>query len=417
MDAIDAALFHLQNKILSKPSIDIRHRLLGVRMFDEFTTSNAEAEHSSLKSRGLGVNVHTSLTDLFLKTMKAAEIRSSDKQQNNVSDLQKTDTATYSNLSQHVTRNCYKQIIGRIQCSLKCISKQNDSMNWVVIYVRDYRETLNANAELHYLPLIKRKRYVHNDNGMLYCSCKTMERFGYPCHHLLHVIGCTKIDEIKLEWIHIRWFKKYIVEHCEVTTDKDTEASYRYLYDNHPNGLKDTTSNDMDVSFPVLRGPEGMNVTSILFDVPDFQFLCRKTGEFWHERNKSTNPELNAVLSRNDPNTIEREINLSQSQNIIFQNNDSEDEEDVISTDTNRDCFTIFKRAQSLSECDKTKQAELYNLLNNFVKRHEFDHNDNDKVFSNRKKDELTTISSNRIIHTNKRGPKLKRFKAAYERK
>ena len=116
-------------------------------------------------------------------------------------------------------------------------------------------------------------------------------------------------------------------------------------------------------------------------------------------------------------NTIEREINLSQSQNIIFQNNDSEDEEDVISTDTNRDCFTIFKRAQSLSECDKTKQAELYNLLNNFVKRHEFDHNDNDKVFSNRKKDELTTISSNRVIHTNKRGPKMKRFKAAYERK
>lgn len=386
-------------------------------MFDEFTTSNAEAEHAALKSRGLGIDNHISMTDLFIKTTKAADIRSSDKQQHNVSDLEKTDTATYSNLSQHVTRKCYKEMIGRIKCSLKCISKQNNSMNWEVIYVRDYRETLNADTELHYLPMIKRKRYVTIHDGMLCCSCKTMERFGYPCHHLLHVIGCTKIDDIKLEWIHIRWFKKYLVEHCEPSTDKDTEASYRYLYDNHPNGLKDTTSNDMDVSFPVFRGPEGMNVTSKLFEVSDFQFFCRKTGIFWHHSNKSSNAELNAVLTQNDPNTIEREINLSQSQNTFFENNDSEDEEDFNSTCLNADCYSLFKRAQSLCECDKAKQAELYHVLNNFVKRHEFDHNDNDKVMSHREKDELTTISSNRIIHSNKGGPKLKRLKAAYERK
>ena len=93
---IENCLFHLQNNILTKPSLDVRHRLLDVRMFDEFTTSNAESEHAALKSRGTGITNLTTLTDLFLKSMKSAEMRTYDKEVKNNKDLEKTETTTHA---------------------------------------------------------------------------------------------------------------------------------------------------------------------------------------------------------------------------------------------------------------------------------------------------------------------------------
>ena len=37
-------------------------------MFDEYTTSNAESEHASLKKKSLGVNANASMTTLAKKT-------------------------------------------------------------------------------------------------------------------------------------------------------------------------------------------------------------------------------------------------------------------------------------------------------------------------------------------------------------
>ena len=66
---------------------------------------------------------------------------------------------------------------------------------------------------MHFLPLIQRKRYVKlNKDNLLQCSCKRYERYGYPCHHLFHVLGCKETSEIQREWIHIRWYKEYKYE-------------------------------------------------------------------------------------------------------------------------------------------------------------------------------------------------------------
>ncbi len=420
---IEDALFHLQNNILTKPSLDIRHRLLDVRMFDEFTTSNAESEHASLKSRGTGVNNKTSLKDLFLKSMKAAEMRSNDKDLKNITDLEKTDINTNAELSKHVTKHCFNEMVQRVELSKRCISKQTDMTHWIVIYMPTQLQKLQPNVPLHFLPRIKRKRYVTITNGVLNCSCKTMERFGYPCHHLLHVMAVPSIHDIKSEWIHIRWFKKYLVEYCEPSIEEKVQKQYDYMYTNHPNGVQCVPTSNSYITYPILRGPEDIRMSSLLFDVPDFQLLSRTARMLWIQQNKSSNKLLNQMLRKNDPNIFEKEINLSQSQQSIdeLMTNDFDiqlddlDNEDVELESNNLDCFSLWKRAQSLCEKDKSKKLELYKLLEGFVITNETNHNDNEKLLARRDKDTTTTISSNKIIHNNKSGAKRSRYKAFFE--
>ena len=50
-DQVENVLHEIQTTILSHESFSIQPKILGIRMFDEFTTSNAEAEHASLKKK------------------------------------------------------------------------------------------------------------------------------------------------------------------------------------------------------------------------------------------------------------------------------------------------------------------------------------------------------------------------------
>lgn len=413
-------MHHLRNSILTKPSLDIRHRLLEERMFDEYTSSNAESEHSALKSKSLGISNLTSLTDLFIKSMKAAETRGNDKKLYNEGDLETVHSKSHAVLSQHVTRYCFKEMMRRVELSLRCISKQNNRSQWEVIYMPTQQDALQTNPTLHYLPRIKRKRYVQIYNGVLCCSCKTMQRYGYPCHHLLHVIQCRNINDFKLDWIHIRWYKRYLIEHHEPATSNTTQTQYQYLYDQHLNGLPCTARmlDDSNISFPVLKGPTNMHVQPHMFEIPDFQLLCRKTGQLWHEQNKSSNETLNAILRKSDPNTVEKEIYLSQTQEEEYALDDDNNinEDCQYPCNMSADCFALFKRAQSLTEGNKNKQQELHNLLSHFVTQNEIDHEDNNIVLANRNEGEVTTISSNKMIYKTSGGPKRKRYKSFHEK-
>ena len=86
------------------------------------------------------------------------------------------------------------------------------------------------------------------------------------------------------------------------------------MYTNHPNGIKYVPASNSYVSYPILRGPEDIRMSSLLFDVPQFQLLSRTARMLWIEQNKSNNKLLNQMLRKNDPNIFEKEINLSQSQ-------------------------------------------------------------------------------------------------------
>ena len=139
-----------------------------------------------------------------------------------------------------------------VQCATRCISKQSDRSNWIVIFMPTKNQTVQPNADLHFLPRIKRKRYVTITNSVLHCSCKKMERFGYPCHHLLHVMAVPSIHDIKSEWIHIRWFKKYLVEYCEPSIEEKVQIAKIHLLPKQikEHGLK---KGDVKISNAVLE--------------------------------------------------------------------------------------------------------------------------------------------------------------------
>ena len=106
-------------------------------MFNEYTNSNAEAEHSALKSSGVGIQANGTLADVAAKSFKHGERRSTLKTQKQATDLHKTDTETYCDLSTSVVRNAFEQVRLNLELSRSCVSKRVDSKQWYVFYCRN----------------------------------------------------------------------------------------------------------------------------------------------------------------------------------------------------------------------------------------------------------------------------------------
>ena len=73
------ALHWISNHVLVHESFSIRPSLVHRFMFDELTTSNAEAEHSALKRSSLGISHKDSMHTLFYKTNMDAHRKSSQR--------------------------------------------------------------------------------------------------------------------------------------------------------------------------------------------------------------------------------------------------------------------------------------------------------------------------------------------------
>ena len=256
-------------------------------------------------------------------------------------------------------------------------------------------------------------------DGFLSCSCKTYERYGYPCHHLLHVLKATSTHDIKKEWIHIRWSKDYLVNHFHPNTTNEQLKLYSYLYHNHPVGIK-FISNSMN-SYPVFT-PSMQSIHLSMFNVPSHQFLSRTTKSLWIEANKSDDANLNKLLHGKISNMIEHSITLSQEQkhlndldNIQFEN--SNDDSDITDNETVKDYneqFALFKRAHALCSDNIDDHKEFHSLLTTFVRSKEINHNDNVRILGKRNHGETVMISSNKIVNKKKRS--TKRTKAGYEK-
>ena len=427
-DQVENALHEIKNGIIDQPTFTIRHHVLGLRMFDEFTSSNAEAEHSALKRSSLGMNANQKVTTLFEKTDMSAENKSMLRHNFQANNLDMMNVQTQCLISKLFVKKCYDALAKNCDLATKCVSKQVDKNNWIVIYRRMW--THNYNYYLHFLPMIQRKRYVKCTNGYLSCSCKMYERYGYPCHHMLHIVQCFKTNDIKREWIHIRWSKDYLLNYLNSSTSKEHNDIYDKLYDNQPKGIKHIYHDC--ATYPQYKGFENSSVCTTMFDVPDSQFMCQRTLSLWVESNKTNDPELMELLNRDDHEMISQDVILSQQQNdLIIQsqtddfqlndnnNNDMEsnvesqinDDEEVKNWNDN---VGLLKRAFQLAGGNVNKHRQLYNCLNNFILEHEINHDDNDEVFANRDKDDVVIISSNRIV--NKRHKSMKRKKASYEK-
>ena len=255
--------------------------------------------------------------------------------------------------------------------------------------------------------------------GFLSCSCKTYERYGYPCHHLFHVLECNKTSDIQKEWIHIRWTKDYVLNYLHPDTNDIRNHMYDKLYSNQPIGIKHVVSNTLQ--YPIYNGFDGISINTTMFNVPDSQFMSQNNRMLWIEQNKTNCPELNALLQTEEVPMINNTIVLSQSQQQhidndkqINENNDFivDDNEDDDLEPSNNDIMSftenngLFKRAFDLAGNDVDKHRKLYNMLSDFVIENEISHNDNAIVLKKRSNDDVINISSNKIVNTSHRSNK-----------
>ena len=124
---------------------------------------------------------------------------------------------------------------------------------------------------------------------------------------------------------------------------------FSYLYKHHPVGIK--RSQNSLLSLPIFT-PSSIEVHSSMFDVPDSQFVSRTTNTLWIQQNKSSNEDVNKILTKKIKNMIEQSLHISQEQEYfanmesdLFQ---SDNEESQNCVNSYHEQFALFKRAHSL---------------------------------------------------------------------
>ena len=137
---------------------------MSVRMFDTYTTTNAEAEHSALKCASVGVSANDTMTALAQKTNCQAIRRTNQRVLHQTKDLQSTDTKSKCALSKVIVKQCFNAISQNLDLAKQCISKQTSNTSWTVFY--QCPTGMSSKLHLHYLPIVRRVRYVTLQSGM-----------------------------------------------------------------------------------------------------------------------------------------------------------------------------------------------------------------------------------------------------------
>ena len=268
---------------------------------------------------------------------------------------------------------------------------------------------------------------------MLLCSCQTFQRYGYPCHHIFHVMNIYSTEQVKKEWIHIRWFKHYTSHYLSSEATREQNKLYDSLINMHPIGPR-FYPQEYD-NYPYYKGFEGKNVTNQMFPSSNFVLLCRKTNTCWIRQNNTTDPAIKQLIESKDANLVSVNIELSQQQELIhsqsiednenensfYLDNDNDNSIEINTYPKDHPIFTdkmaMFKRASDLCGNDIDKHKQLYEMLHSFVSSNEIDNCDNDKVLAKRKahiNGGTTIISFNKVLNTTQRS--TKRIKACHEK-
>ena len=268
--------------------------------------------------------------------------------------------------------------------------------------------------------------YLFVIQDLLMCSCRRYERYGYPCHHMFHVMKVYKTEEVKKEWIHIRWFKHYTSHYLHPDSTNQQNELYNKLIVMYPKGPR-FYAQHYD-TYPHFEAFDGKVVTAHMFPSSNFYFCCRKTNTCWIRQNNTDDSAIKQLIQSKTPDLVSVDVNLSQEQEHIHsqthleddnafdmdQNNDNND--DICAYRKDHPIYTdkmaMFRRASDLCGNDVEKHKELYEMLHGFVSSNEMNNGDNDKILAKRKAENYsvpTLISSNKVINTTHRSTKRKK--------
>lgn len=112
---------------------EARPSLIHRIMFDELTTSNAEAECLAVKISSFGIGHCDTLYQLFQKSNIDAEAKLIQRINCQINYLNIVDTVTLCPLSRYAVNPIF-QILKLINLRTKCLSKQFDCDGWVFSY-------------------------------------------------------------------------------------------------------------------------------------------------------------------------------------------------------------------------------------------------------------------------------------------
>ena len=443
-EVIKRAFDWAQNHIVCKEAFKSRPELLSVRMFDRFTNSNAESEHSALKKKSNNISATGSIFKLYQTIEMDAKRRDLLKKQEQHAHAGSVDTKTKCMLSRYLVKNCFFEMQYKCELAKECISKREYKTQWKVIYTR--KSEFTSEPHNNFLPYMRRVRTVRlTENNYLQCSCKGYERYGYPCHHLLHVLKCYKTADIKRHWIHIRWSGFYCKYHYSKDSTSEQRKIYEQIYDGFPVGphyVDETTPR----TFPVYDAfSNSVSIRSEMFDVPSYQIMSRRNlKSVWTNVHTTTNPGIKQLLEQKTDSLLKSFV-FSSSQNTLFsqpmsQPIDEYNNNEVYDNDVVRECnlvngypanmdYNTFKvllqRAVELCGSNRNYKEQLHDQLSGFIHSMELKNNDNMTLIERRNhtfvaskekgdKPNVTIISSNKVVNTTKRN--VKRKKASYEK-
>ena len=101
----------MKNHIIDLESFSIRTLILNVRMYDEYTTSNVEAEHAAIKSKSVGLLANNRVTTMFEKTDLNATKRYHQRTIYQNKDIMCTNVETKCQASKVFVKSCYIQLL------------------------------------------------------------------------------------------------------------------------------------------------------------------------------------------------------------------------------------------------------------------------------------------------------------------
>ena len=154
------ALEWFSNHILTSHTFSLRPKIINKLHFNEWTSSNAEAEHSALKSKGVDLGANGSLADVATKSISAGERRMGRKIKRQAKDISSTiiEDVQGSLIAEAVVDPCLNNIRQVIEAARYCVSKQIDNNTWFVAYLGNV--DCPQEGKCHTTPRISRLRKV-----------------------------------------------------------------------------------------------------------------------------------------------------------------------------------------------------------------------------------------------------------------
>ena len=119
---------------------------------------------------------------------------------------------------------------------------------------------MSRKLHLYFLAFVK---IVSVNSELSMCSCKRYQRYGYPCHHMFHIMNVYNTAEVKKEWIHIRWYKHYIAHYLQPETSVRQNELYNKLISMHPRGPRFHPQHY--ATYPRYKGFNGIGVSDNMF--------------------------------------------------------------------------------------------------------------------------------------------------------